>query len=114
MILLGVWKNIIEVNVDDTLKEWLIEYYDLFLLIWYVEVKYVMIKILGKLYVICKCLCKIFVLFYGGIVLYIVSFCFYYFRCFIFILVYVCIYIYIMDIWFRIRRYLLYFNIVIV
>lgn len=45
MILLGVWKNIIEVNVDDTLKEWLIEYYDLFLLIWYVEVKYVMIKI---------------------------------------------------------------------
>lgn len=73
-----------------------------------------MIKTQGKSYVTCKCLCEIFVLFHGGIALYTASLCFHYFRRFISILVHVCIYIYIMDIWLRIRRYLLYLNTVIV
>lgn len=44
MTLLGAWKNIIEANADDTLKEWLTEYYDLLLSTWHAEVKQVMIK----------------------------------------------------------------------
>lgn len=114
MTLLGAWKNIIEANADDTLKEWLTEYYDLLLSTWHAEVKHVMIKTQGKSYVTCKCLCEIFVLFHGGIALYTASLCFHYFRRFISILVHVCIYIYIMDIWLRIRRYLLYLNTIIV
>lgn len=35
----GAWKDIMEANADDTLKEWLTEYYDQLLSTWHAEVE---------------------------------------------------------------------------
>lgn len=43
--LLGAWKDIMEANADDTLKEWLTEYYDQLLSTWHAEVWFHSFKI---------------------------------------------------------------------